>query len=534
MGQIDWEDIQGLVRHGYGPEKYSAYVLWRLKPGQTEQAKAWLAGLAGRLTRADRDDEAQAPDGRGQRKREKSPGAGAINLALTASGLRTLGVKEDELARFSAEFREGMAPRPESPSAVPRRCNLLGDLGDNSPQHWRWGGWGENCHIDGLLLLFAETSDLLDVLLEAEIAAMQDVAEPLPVTLKGRLFGDEKEHFGFKDGVSNPIFEGTRRFDDASKKDRQISAIELGEFVLGYKNERNEKISYSHAPTSRNLGRNGTYLVFRQLEQDVRAFRNFVSETAERIHGAANKETEEWVASRMVGRSYEGEPLIPPGASSVQAGQRAASGTSACPASRKADKKTEERVAAPIAEQILGRTRDVSIPARTASRKATQPRNDFLYHFEDRFGVACPLGAHIRRANPRDILGPDPNTALRLSKMHRIIRRGRSYGERLPADGAVANDGNERGLHFICLNASLAGQFELIQHTWLNNPHFNRLYDEADPLGHFHEHNAMTIQSRPTNLRLESLPRFVTVRGGGYFFMPGVTALQSLARAQPE
>jgi deferrochelatase/peroxidase EfeB len=148
--------------------------------------------------------------------------------------------------------------------------------------------------------------------------------------------------------------------------------------------------------------------------------------------------------------------------------------------------------------------------------------------------LACPIGAQIRRANPRDGLGPKPETALRLSKMHRIIRRGRIYGERWSPRGKERGAQNEkdeiRGLHFICLNADIAGQFEMIQHTWMNGPSFKGLHQETDPISHYRLPNSsVTIQHRPTNLRIP-IPKFVTVRGGGYFFLPGIKALQSLAQ----
>jgi len=463
MGDVEWNDIQGLVRSGYGNLKESAYLLWRFKPDRDQQqAERWIRDLADRLTCANSDDPARA-----------RAAVRAINLALTASGLAALGVTEQERAYFSSEFREGMAPKPEPGDVIPRRTNLLGDLENNSPKYWEWGGWKRHHHIDGLLMLFAKDEDLLASLIRHERAEMDPVAELILTPLEGRF--ESKEHFGFTDGLSNPILEGTRRFNEANESEQRISVVKPGEFILGYENERNDCISHGGHSGSRDLGRNGTYLVFRQLQQDVAAFRKFVKDTA-----TSCGESEERVAARMVGRGYDGEPLI-------------------------------------------------SGPAGAAAmpRKPDQPRNDFLYHFEDRFGIACPLGAHIRRANPRDTIGPDPDTALRLSKMHRIMRRGRIYGDRLKAADPPADDGTKRGLYFICLNANIAGQFEFIQHSWLNNRHFNRLYDEVDALGHVHA-RAMTVQDRPTNVRFEHLPQFITVKGGAYFFMPGINALRAL------
>jgi Dyp-type peroxidase family len=475
MEKVEWKDVQGLVQSGFAYLPYSAYILWHFKPNDNARPrhKEWLGNLAHRLIRAD-DDSGLAH-------------SGAINLALTASGLKKLGVEDDELAKFSAEFREGMAPKPEKGSIVPRRLNILGDIGEDSPEAWEWGGWKVNPQemIDGVMLLYACHETSLRELIDAETRFMHGAAIQDLTILYGRFEGNRsegfREHFGFKDGISQPIIEGTADALSLTQKERRISVVKPGEFVLGYDNERGAKVtfSYSTAQGTWDLARNGTYLVFRQLEQDVETFNNFLSRTAALLHGCPEqkdpkKRTEEMelVAARLVGRKVNGEPLIRRGENS------------------------------PGPEDM---------------------RNDFLYDSEDHFGLACPIGAHIRRANPRDTLGENPETALRLSKMHRIIRRGRIYGDK--NSGAC-------GLHFICLNADIAGQFEMIQHTWLNAASFNGLYEETDPLSHYRlpdNKSCITFQHRPTNQRIQ-IPKFVTVRGGGYFFLPGINALQSLAQ----
>ena len=134
-------------------------------------------------------------------------------------------------------------------------------------------------------------------------------------------------------------------------------------------------------------------------------------------------------------------------------------------------------------------------------------------------GWGCPVGAHIRRANPRDALDPDtgPDQSIRSVNRHRLLRRGRAYHE--------PSDPSERGIHFICLSANIARQFEFVQHTWLNNPKFAGLYDDTDPLVATHQGDAgriFTVQARPFRQRVTGLPPFVTVKGGAYFFLPGL------------
>ena len=525
MEQVDWDDVQGPVLSGYPLARYAAYIPWRfISPEDSterlQDSKEWLRALAERLMRADQadrsaGDEPKRPTSLKSMKvhgKKEGEGVWVVNATLTITGLKKLGVGEQELAQFSTEFCEGMAPKKPA-QGMPRRCNILGDLEKNSPEHWIWGGWTDNGEIDGMLLLFAASAASLKALIREELTKMRGAKPlvdpgrpPAPLILRAQI--NDKEHFGFTDGISQPIIGGTPEAKRATPKEERILVVAPGEFVLGYPNERGERLGYpgefsikaASKHGSRDLVRNGSYLVFRHLEQNVPAFRAAVSQAARRM-GAKT----DWVAARLVGRSQDGSPLIQPAAE---------------PASK-------------------------------------TPRNDFLYHFEDPFGLECPLGAHIRRANPRDIIGPDPDTALRLSKMHRIIRRGRSYGDpftvpekaeavgegqsepgKAPvkqeggADAAADYKSDERGLFFICLNANIAGQFELIQHSWVNNGRFNGLQDEADPvLNYPGQTRVLTIQRRPTCDPVVSFDQFVRVRGGAYFFLPGISALLSLTEA---
>src|SRR5262249_26830075 len=154
-----------------------------------------------------------------------------------------------------------------------------------------------------------------------------------------------------------------------------------GEFVLGYVNERGARVANGHG---RDIRRHGTYLVFRQLEQDVDGFNTFLSQVANRIG-----ENEEWVAARLLGRWRNGDPLVVTESNAQPA-------DAARPDSKVADADGPDAAGEEPCE------RD----------KAS--KNDFLYYYKDRSGLMCPIGAHIRRANPRDSLMPDPETALRL------------------------------------------------------------------------------------------------------------------------
>jgi deferrochelatase/peroxidase EfeB len=186
-----------------------------------------------------------------------------------------------------------------------------------------------------------------------------------------------------------------------------------------------------------------------------------------------------------------------------------------------------------------------------------QAPNDFTFE-SDPEGYRCPIGAHIRRANPRNadlppggigvvsqlirILGLSPKGRAQdlaaSTRFHRLLRRGREYGVRMTPTEALTAPPADTGLHFMCLNANLQRQFEFVQGAWLMSTKFNGLHDESDPLmgnrapdpsGRRCDYFSIPQEDHPT-LRHEGLPQFVTVTGGAYFFLPGIRALRFLAR----
>jgi Dyp-type peroxidase family len=316
-------------------------------------------------------------------------------------------------------------------------------------------------------------------------------------TIDAYLTPDGKEHFGFKDGISQPIIRFTKRDYETSAPDRALHVVEAGEFILGYQNEngrmpvsptvsgardsgnrlgplvrRRRWGRRSHLDGLRDFGRNGTYLVLRQLHQNVQAFEQFLAATA-----GADPTRQEHLAARIVGRWRNGTPLT------------------------------------------LSPDENKQLPDEELNR--------FGYFSQDRSGYRCPVGAHVRRGNPRDSTTEiDGQThALQRVNFHRLLRRGRLYGPPVPADGARSTD--NRGLMFLCLNADLRRQFEFVQQTWVNSRKFGDLYDEDDPL--VGRCGSFTVQRPEGHQRVDGLQRFVTVQGGAYFFMPGIRALQCLA-----
>jgi Dyp-type peroxidase family len=355
------------------------------------------------------------------------------------------------------------------------RAERLGDRGPSAPATWEPGlGTGE-AHV--LVTVYALDGEKLDVARMAlksvgAEGAVTVVHEQRVEAIEGGL-----DHFGFSDGIAQPAIDGggvQGRPGDGQPAGRgRWRDVAPGEFLLGHVDEDGALPEAPAAP----FDRNGTFMVYRKLAMDVAAFRRFIAEQGERYPGGPDA-----LAAKIVGRWPDGTPL------------------SLAP----------ER---PDPELV-------SDPARI---------NDFTYG-DDPQGLKCPLGAHIRRANPRDAEGFYGG---KLSDRHRIVRRGRTYGPRLP-EGVTEDDGVERGLVFVCFQSDIWRQFETIQALWV---------DDGDPFGLGADKDfligepsgngagKMTIQGDPPFI-LRPQPRFVTTRGGEYLFRPSISALRWLASAR--
>jgi deferrochelatase/peroxidase EfeB len=429
-----------------------------------------------------------------------------MQVAFTSHGLAALGAGRDVLAGFSAEFVAGM-------SAEASRSRRLGDTGENAPDRWDWGRPGREPHV--LLMLFANPGKLAgwkSTVENERFRAAFDIELCLPTADL-----DEHEPFGFRDGVSQPRIDwenGALPHDDTVYS----NLCARGEFLLGYANEygkytQRPLLAPTHKgadklpaaqdrPDTRDLGRNGTYLVFRQLEQDVRGFWRFLDAAARSDPSVRMR-----LAEAMVGRSIDGCPIV------------------------------LDRQAAGSPEQL----------------------NSFTYD-SDPDGLRCPLGAHIRRANPRNADLPGGpggllSRGLRLlglgdksfrfdriasTRFHRVIRHGREYGPGLSIEQALQSDHYDdatRGIHFLCLNANIQRQFEFVQNAWLMTTKFDGLTGESDPLLGNRNPKREGLQNCNFSLPRDNAPpevltglgQFITVRGGAYFFLPGVRALRFFA-----
>jgi Dyp-type peroxidase family len=490
--ELEYDDIQSLILFAHGHLTAARFLFVRAD-GSREAFRTWLASIA--------EEVSTSP--RGGKRSER-----AVHIAFAASGLTALGLPARAMLTFLQEFRDGMADTA--------RARSLGDVHGSAPQHWDWGAGDPARQPHLVLMLYALDAAALAPLL-AEHRRRLDGARLTVVAEQGTLLRpDSREPFGFVDGIAQPQIEGMhRREPDGSPRhspadpDAATSTepvVKAGEFILGYRNAYGGLPFSPHLPATPahagrldpveqrpdllDLGKNGTYLVIRKLEQDVKGFHAFIDEHAvDPRTGQPDRARATWLAAKLMGRWPDGAPVT--------------------------------------------RARDADSPAYAEPGR----RNAFDYR-DDMEGLGCPLSAHVRRANPRASLPADSaEQSLGLVARHRIIRRGRPYTEERRTDAETAT---AEGVLFLAINANIARQFEFIQQSWINNPSFGGLDGARDPIcGANHqpgeraprESFAAVVPADPFRIRLGGLARFVHTRGGGYFFMPGRKALRFLATA---
>lgn len=313
------------------------------------------------------------------------------------------------------------------------------------------------------------------------------VQEALRETRKERR---RKRGLGFADGFSQPLLRGA-----PGVPERSPFQVAPGEFILGLPDEKNLRSPSPEVPAGwdlgsdladihpmpqttwpdfgaekpygRDLGRDGTFMVIRQLQEKVKEFENELDEDTRRTNDYANSD-----AVKAIGRQRDGSPI--------------------------------------------------GWPSSDAHTRGTGNRAEeakLRFRGADPYGYDVPLGSHVRRAHPRDSMD-EAHFRDETRHRHRIIRRGRPY---------LDETGDRKGLLFVCLNASIERQFEFVQQTWLNNPSFHGLFDEVDPLiGR--GRRKFSIPSPDGRRTLELANDYVEFLGGGYFFVPGKSALRALTR----
>ncbi len=461
------DQIQGLILWGYGHQPEARFLMLRVNTKTPAKAVEWLSQLP--VTSSSFDYEPTDPL--------------TLNVAFSYDGLLALGLDKELCDGFSTSFVQG--------SHHAYRTRVNGDFGENAPENWEWGSLSNPVHVNILIHASKDNIDELaeKYLKEAKAVGLEKVTILDATTLHGR-----KEHFGFRDGISQPIVRGSGRVEVAG------NTVAPGEFLLGHADEYG---NLTHCPVTEsgfNFGLNGSYMVFRQLSQNVESFWKY----------CASQENMDPItaASKMVGRWPSGVPLV-------------------------------------------------RHPDSDPNKEDISDDDGFTYlapdKDNDRYGARCPFGSHLRRSNPRDWQpGNTREESLAISARHRIIRRGRPYGEpyvhdlvteKMISKAQSASSKNkleksDRGLQFICFNANIDRQFEFVQQQWCNNPKFNGANSTSDPLiGSKRapelglDDPAFTVQSDvrgELTKRFTQMEQFVRVVGSTYFFMPSIPALRLL------
>lgn len=549
-GELEAQEAQAILFTGFGRQHYATSLFVRL-PTEPDALGKWLQAVSGipfstpssliglpshwrihdrrrpegdalvHLSETDGNDRYRLPPEAQIAFGDRPVDHGGLTLGLTSSGLGRCGVKPGSgLEAFPPAFLMGMAGR----------TRLLNDGGsDGCP--WNDTGAGERT-VDAVVTIYGSEPPIGGVKGEPPEAAHQrlvgnhelllkllggelvDAVPCTPVAGSGGAGMSRREHFGFRDGISQPVIRGSQR---SGTKPAPRDLIAAGEFLLGYRNDQGfftppiavgaELDVHNSLPTVtatdatrfprygdqsaaaelRDLGRNGSFMVIRQLDQDVAGFEQAIERHAKALATkyrdlsafTGARINAGWVAAKIIGRWRDGSPLV--------------------------GNPTE--------------------PARLSDKDA--PENDFAYGTDDPRGLQCPLGAHIRRTNPRDSLEPGDADEQRITNRHRLLRRGRSYD--------YARDGGEKrkGLLFVALCADIERQFEFVQRTWSNATSFHGLTGEPDPLlgSRLMPTGKFTIPTAPGPIQIDDMASYVTLRAGGYFFLPSRAAIQYLIGA---
>lgn len=414
-----------------------------------------------------------------------------VNVGFTFRGLQALELDE----RYLNVFREKVQAFVEGPA--PRAASSLADTGANAPQHWEDRFKPDRAHV--LLCTYANQEAELDRF-GAHLGAGDGAAgfTPSGEPLRGYRLRDPKrggvsvEHFGFRDGISNP---GIRGIDDSSEapapspggqpRRRPTQVLHApGEFLLGYWNDQGSNpwllinpeqqpnpwlLPLNTAPKLAEFFRNGSFAALRKMRQDVDGFNASIKRWATQLERGANvPEWSEYVRAKLSGRWSNGAVVEP----------------------------------------------DQTVPPPQAS---ADDLNAFDFK-QDPDGRGCPFGAHIRRMNPRSDRVVPVNA-------RPLIRRGMPYGR---------DNDPERGLLGLFFCASLEDQFERLLAGWGNAnpmgpPNRGNAKDplvggDQSPLAFF---DIPTKDGRPQ--RLAGFERHVTTRGTLYAFFPSLTAIGRIA-----
>src|SRR5262245_56283297 len=346
------------------------------------------------------------------------------------------------------------------------RAQQLGDDGVNDPKNWDRPFGTGQVHIGVSAFSGSEEKRRRALAIAREQYEGFSGVSVLAMQDFGAQPGD-RNSLGYKDGIDQPAIEGS----GVDPLPGQGQPIKAGEFILGYPGEAGVPLPM---PQPDILGRNGTFVGFRKYQSRVGAFNRFLQANGK------TEEERELLAAKLVGRWRSGAPLT----------------------------------LAP----------DVDNPSLGAD---PQRNNDFNYANDTR-GRQIPFGAHIRRMNPRDT----ELSRLTDVNLHRLIRRGSTYGPPYDPNALSEKDDDvPRGAMFMFISAKAMATIEFLQQEWIQDGNFIGAGNERDPIiGRQEEGATFTIPKEPVRRRVHGIQTFNVLRGGEYFFLPSISALNWLAK----
>ncbi len=528
---LDLSQIQGNILVGFNKD-HQAILTFVMPAGAAGRAgvRSWLTEVEPTVTFSDPiERERRTRRAMRMMKRTSEPvGEVYVAIALSFAGLTK--ARDDAGGFTDPKFRSGLDAA---------RSSDLGDptAGRGAPQHWRVGGAAGL--PDGILILASDDAEFLETRVAEERQRLTRLGGRILSDDVGHdlaYYSDEEhqwprglEHFGFKDGVGRPgvrgrvEWDGTTSFLTPRTMPEPDDMFEIayaspgrplvspGAFILGYprQNPAIPGLPLAPLPLGSTVGdeaptwaRNGSFLVFRRLAQDVGLFNRFLEAESARI-GQAEPSLAGLdpvrLGAMLVGRWRSGAPI-----------------------SRFPD-------ADPRPPSAAAEPDDAFLFAA-----ALDPGDGFPPSVPDVQGLVCPAAAHIRKVNPRDTStdqGSAPNTLVR-----RMLRRGIPYGRPLPI-GSIDDDGAERGLLFVAYVSSIEAQFEFLQTHWVNDPR-NPAAGDAGIDMIIGQNSRDPTRARKACLRGEQVEvrsaavadaEWVFPTGGGYFFAPSKDAIRHLA-----
>jgi Dyp-type peroxidase family len=489
-------DIQGNLLRAYGRFSFpvARYLFLRIHDG--DKGRAFVGAVTRRLTTA-------AKWGSGPDDIEKP--TATTNIAFTYQGLKALELPRASLAGFPPEFVMGMK----------KRKDILGDDGPSAPEHWDPAWHGDPVHV--FISINAQQPQYLEgrykwlmELVDNSAGAVSLVyghrgsngADNLPYQDAKIVIEDgkptSKEHFGYTDGIGDPVFDGLpgapeRVLGRGKQTADGWQPLATGEFILGHLDEARE---YPAAPDPFLLSRNGSFMVYRKLHENVGSFNAFLDKEGANYPGGKCL-----LAAKFIGRWQDnGAPLA-------------------------------------HAPDMEGKKAWDARFAQATESEQDKMLSNFTFD-DDMSGSKCPFSSHLRRINPRASLETTKgafNTPGALADRRRILRRGLPYGD---VHDQKSDKGNH-GIVIMMVGASISRQFEFVQQQWINYGNdFHAGNDKEIILGNHKDEppSKAVIQVDPnstdTPYFLQNIPRLVETRGGDYFFLPSMTALRMIAQGQ--